>query len=529
MLSASDLKVLSSLISQMGAIINAIPGEVFTIKDVDTLVIMQRRLPESDLKNQLSQYNDIFAKQSGVGITEITNSMIAYVRIKVLLESGIDALDGKAYRELFRECKSQITRINNIIRLTKTSSLIAEEYQKDRIAATLKKNEAFIVCLEAEMTAIEKKLERMPKVEEELPETKESEPKKQREEQSPVKREGFFEKLEKKANARKEKKEIGEFLKNEEKKQSKTWCEEIPFYDKNLSFQNSIVCKDIPAYTLMKRKNNIYFGLSKNVGKSSYNNSDGSLVELTKASEEFLQFVTEDLLSGEYSLSPFLDSEKKGMEMYFDFVTRCFKEHIGVTLTVREYLNFKVYYNQLVSKMFELERHQKEDYYKALILADRYLCYMKCYGLDCSDTRAEVIGKIIAEDSETYIGDIVLIINNHIVDIGAKEDLELLKSEIEHFHEKEDIMTIPEKNCEPVEAIPQAMPQIIPQELTQNNYMQIVIQLLDGKREVIDEALYASDNIKQALFDYERKEASVKRLGFRNNGVDVFYKEEVKR
>lgn len=524
MLSVSDQKVLEAMLSQMGAIINAIPGEVFTMRDVDTLVIMQRRLQESDLKKQLSQYNEIFAKQSGAGIPDITNSMIAYIRIKVLLESGVDSFDGKAYRELFKECKSQITRINNIVRLTKTSSLTAEEYQKDRIEATLKKNEAFIVCIENEMAHIEKKLERLPK-EQEPVEAVIEEKRKKNVVSTPERKEGFLEKLEKKMAARKEKKEIGDFLKNEEKKQSLTCCEEVPFYDRSLSFQISMICKDIPAYSLMKRKNNIYFGLSKNVGKSTYDNSDGTLVELTKASEEFLQFMTEDLLGGEYNLSPFSENEKEGMQMYFDFISRCFEVHIGVTLTVREYLNFKIYYNQLVSLMFELERQEKEDYYKALILADSYLCYMKSYGLGCADTRNEVIKNLIAEDNEAYCSDIELIISNHIVDAGAKDDLEKLIADIKHFHEKEETTLQTEVISEPVEVLPQ-MPV---QGATQNNYMQIVIQLLDGKREVIDEALYASDNIRQALLDFERKDACVKRLGFRNNGVDVFCKEEVNR
>ncbi|WP_207647346.1 hypothetical protein [Parasporobacterium paucivorans] len=510
----------------MGTIINAIPGEVYTITDVDTLVIIHRRLTESDIKRQLSQYNDIFVKQTGAGIPDITNSMIAYVRVKVLLESGVDTFDGKVYRELFKECKNQITRINNIIRLTKTSALTAEEYQKDRIAATLKKNEAFIVCLEAEMASIEKKLDRLPKVEEE-----ETNPIQTKEVTKipQEKKEGFLERLEKKVNARKEKKEIGEFLRNEEKKQAKTCCEEIPYYDRNLVFTVSMVCKDIPAYTLLRRKNNIYFGLSKNVGKSNYDNSDGTLVELTKASEEFLQFMTEDLLGGEYTLNPFSEQEKEGMEMYFDFVTRCFEVHIGVTLTVREYLNFKVYYNQLVSMMFDLERQQKEDYYKALILADRYQCYMRCYGLEYTDSRDKAIEHILSECNENYISDIELILNNHIVDSGAKDDLEQLKEEIEHFHMKVEIADASVAVCEPVKVLPQVMQQEIPHEITQNNYMQIVIQLLDGKREVVDEALYAGDNIRQALFDFERKDACIKRLGFRNNGVDIFYKEEVSR
>ena len=533
MLSTNDNKVLMNLISQMGAIINAIPGESYSIVDVDALVIIQRRLPESDIKKQLSQYNDIFAKQAEVGILDITNSMIAYIRIKTLLESGVDTFDGKAYRELFKECKNQIARIGNIIRLTKTSSLTAEEYQKDRIAITLQKNEAFIVCLESEMTSIEKKLERMPKVEEIAePEQVDETYKKISKDVSQTswkKREGLFERLEKKVNARKEKKQINEFLKNEEKKQAKTCCEEIPYYDRNLAFTESKVCKDIPAYTLLKKKNNVYFGLSKNVGKSNYDNSDGSLVELTKASEEFLQFMTEDLLGGEYTLNPFSQEEKRGMEMYFDFVTRCFESHIGVTLTIREYLNFKIYYNQLVSLMFELERQDKEDYYKALILSDRYLGYMRCYGLECIDARDEIIEQIVKECNANYLSDIDLILNNHIVDAGAKDDLEQLKGEIEHFHKKVEIVDDPVAICEQIENLSQITRQVVPQEFTQNNYLQLVIQLLDDKREVVDEALYASENISQALFDFERKDACIKRLGFRNNGVDVFYKEEVNR
>ena len=529
MLNASDSKVLMSIISQMGAIINAIPGEVYAITDVDMLVIMQRRLMESDLKKQLSQYNDIFAKQTGADISDIRNSMIAYVRMKVLLESGVDTFDGKAYRELFKECKNQITRINNIIRLTRTSALTAEDYQRDRIGATLKKNEAFIVCLEAEMASIEKKLERLPKLEEETDSVQAKEAHKEVAKIPQKKKVGVLERFEKKVNARKEKKEIGELLRNEEKKRAKTCCEEIPYYDRNLVFTVSMVCKDIPAYTLLRRKNNIYFGLSKNVEKSNYDNSDGTLVELTKASEEFLQFMTEDLLGGEYTLNPFSEQEKEGMEMYFDFVTRCFEAHIGVTLTVREYLDFKVYYNQLVSMMFELERQQKEDYYKALIVADRYLCYMRCYGLEYTDSRDEVIDHIINECNENYISDIELILNNHIVDAGAKEALEQLMDEIEHFHKKVETADESVVKCEPVEVIPELVPPALVQEITQNNYMQIVIQHLDHKREVVDEALYASDNIRQALSDFEGKDACIKRLGFRNNGVDVFYKEEVSR
>lgn len=56
--------------------------------------------------------------------------------------------------------------------------------------------------------------------------------------------------------------------------------------------------------------------------------------------------------------------------------------------------------------------------------------------------------------------------------------------------------------------------------------MQIVIQILNKDMEVVDEALYAGSNISQALYDYQSKVGYVKRLGFRNNGQDIFCKEE---
>lgn len=538
MLEASDQKVLLSMITEMGTIINAVPKEPFVSKDADTLLIMQRRLPESDLKRQLVQYNEIFSKQTGVGIPDITNSMIAYVRIKVLLESKVDTFDGQAYRELYKECKNQIARTNNIVKLTKTSAVTAEEYQKDRIEITLKKNMAFIASLENEIASVEKKLERLPKVEG-INKDVVNDPIKEKPQKKNIEKEnGFFENVRKVLASRKEKQEIEERLRNEEKKQSKTVCEEIAYYDRSLTFTDSMICKDIPTYSLLKRKNNIYFGLSKNVGKTAYDNADGNLVELTKASEEFLQFMTEDLLNGEFTLDIFSAEEKAGMQIYFDFMTRCFEQHIGVTMTVREYLNFKVYYNRLVSEMFELERKQKEDYYKALILADKYLGYMKSYLLECADSMDEIITHLVKDDCGAYVGDINLILDNHIVDAGAKEALEKLIFDMEYFHKKaeeeaNEIVEAPTEVAHVIQPerisnlVPTMIPGMYPAGMTQN-IMQIVIQILDAKNEVIDEALYAGDNIGQALYDYERKNACVKRLGFRNNGVDVFYKEEVK-
>ena len=257
-------------------------------------------------------------------------------------------------------------------------------------------------------------------------------------------------------------------------------------------------------------------------------------MELPSVPEEFLQYMTEDLLSNEFDLNPFSDEEKKGMQMYFEFMSKCFEQHIGITLTVAEYLNFKSYYNKVVLLMFELEREQKEDYYRALDLADSYMSYMACYDLECADEKELIISNLILEENKGYVDDLDLILKNHIVDKDAEENIRGLEKSILEFHkkeEKQEIQTVDAKKES--EIIPVAEPYSgnfmpgYPVQMLPNGMMQIVVQILNQNHEVVDEALYAGSNIKQALVDYETRNAQIKRLGLRSNGTDVFYKEEV--
>lgn len=124
-----------------------------------------------------------------------------------------------------------------------------------------------------------------------------------------------------------------------------------------------------------KRKDNVYFGLCQNVSKTVYNNRDKSLIELTEITEEFIQFMAYDLLSGEYDLKEFSVQEKKSVQMYFNFVTSCFQKNMGNTVNVQEYMAFKSYYNRLVQTSFELEERRHSDYYRALPLVEQYMAY----------------------------------------------------------------------------------------------------------------------------------------------------------
>lgn len=537
-----DYKLLEQMVPKMAGIMNVLPGEVFRMKDEDTLLIVLRRMESCQLKEELKSFCEVFEQKKGCSLQSLRVAAVAFVKIKILVEKELDSFTPRAYRELIKEFHTQCTKVGNIIHLSEVNVMTADEYQKEKIELTMEKNHSFLEAFEIEIAAIEKCIERMPVVEEKEEQTKVKAPKRYRTktEAEPVeepKKDNLFSKLQKQITDAKERKAVDEKLKEVQKDEADTRCKEIPFYDRSLVFTEHFECKDIPCYSILKRKNNAYFGLSKNIGKTTYDNSDQSLIELTEVTDEFLQFMQVDLLSDAYELTIFSDKEKDGLTMYFNFMSDCFKKHIGVTLTVQEYLNFKRYYNRLVLRMFDLEKQQKEDYYRALILADTYMSYMESYDLVCADDEETVIANLVDEKYGNYADDLELIIQNHIVDEDARKDLEDVIQRMKHFHEKaekegnsEREESLPLKELDKNLAISQmiGIPQMMPMYPMGMNpgVMQIVIQILNQDREVVDEALYAGSNITQALYDYQGKNGYIKRLGFRNNGQDIFCKEE---
>ena len=527
----TEQAIIKQSLNGMAQIINAIPGETYANKEAETLLIMQHRLPESDLKKQIEIYNAIFAKQGGASISDITDSAIAYVKIKVLSEAELLDFDATSLRDLIKEGRVNIDKTTNILRLSKTHLLTADEFQKEKIEKTAKKNEAFISALEEVIAEVEKRIERMPKPLE-LPEREFDFADEDKEAKKPVQdkpiqpKASVTERIQKFISSGREKREMEERLKDVEKEDAETGCKEIPFYDKTLYATEVMPCKDFGCYSLLKRKDNVYFGLTKNLKEKVYDNKDQSLIELTEITEEFLQFMTADVLTEEYELHAFTEDEKIGMRMYFNFVSKCFEKHIGNTLTVSEYLAFKRYYNRLVSEVMRLDEENHRNYYRALPIAEEYMELMAFYNMVLSESKREIVEGIIAGKSDAYLENLDLIIEHHIVDEEAKKDLLLLKERIVYFAD-EDHFCKPDKELEPDKAKPvQILPAgFIPQipmyqqagaPLIGNMYF--TLQCLNENREVVDEAYFATANMPQAMEDYRNKEAYIKRFGLIQDG-----------
>ena len=527
----TEQAIIKQSLNGMAQIINAIPGETYANKEAETLLIMQHRLPESDLKKQIEIYNAIFAKRGGASISDITDSAIAYVKIKVLSEAELLDFDAKSLRDLIKECRANIDKTTNILRLSKTHLLTADEFQKEKIEKIAKKNEAFISALEEVIAEVEKRIERMPKPLE-LPEQEFDFADEDKEAKKPVQdkpiqpKASVTERIQKFISSGREKREMEERLKDVEKEDAETGCKEIPFYDKTLYATEVMPCKDFGCYSLLKRKDNVYFGLTKNLTEKVYDNKDQSLIELTEITEEFLQFMTADVLTEEYELHAFTEDEKIGMRMYFNFVSKCFEKHIGNTLTVSEYLAFKRYYNRLVREVMRLDEEKHRNYYRALPIAEDYMELMVSYNMVLSESKREIVEGIIAGKSDAYLENLDLIIEHHIVDEEAKKDLLLLKERIVYFAD-EDHFCKPDKELEPDKAKPvQILPAgFIPQipmyqqvgaPLIGNMYF--TLQCLNENREVVDEAYFATANMPQAMEDYRNKEAYIKRFGLIQDG-----------
>lgn len=527
----TEQAIIKQSLNSMAQIINAIPGETYANKEAETLLIMQHRLPESDLKKQIEIYNAIFAKRVGASISDITDSAIAYVKIKVLSEAELLDFDAKSLRDLIKECRVNIDKTTNILRLSKTHLLTADEFQKEKIEKIAKKNEAFISALEEVIAEVEKRIERMPKPLE-LPEQEFDFADEDKEAKKPVQdkpiqpKASVTERIQKFISSGREKREMEERLKDVEKEDAETGCKEIPFYDKTLYATEVMPCKDFGCYSLLKRKDNVYFGLTKNLTEKVYDNKDQSLIELTEITEEFLQFMTADVLTEEYELHAFTEDEKIGMRMYFNFVSKCFEKHIGNTLTVSEYLAFKRYYNRLVREVMRLDEEKHRNYYRALPIAEDYMELMVSYNMVLSESKREIVEGIIAGKSDAYLENLDLIIEHHIVDEEAKKDLLLLKERIVYFAD-EDHFCKPDKELEldkskPVQILPAGFIPQIPMyqqagaPLIGNMYF--TLQCLNENREVVDEAYFATANMPQAMEDYRNKEAYIKRFGLIQDG-----------
>lgn len=139
----TEYAVLEKLLPAMAEIMNAVPGEGFRMQEEDTLLILQRRMEEGQLKEELVTFNEMFALKDACTISKLCEAMLAYFKIKLLVEAKQEKFTPRLERELLKEYDAQRTKITNLLHLSKVNVITADTYQKETIELAMKKIKPF--------------------------------------------------------------------------------------------------------------------------------------------------------------------------------------------------------------------------------------------------------------------------------------------------------------------------------------------------------------------------------------------------
>ena len=112
-----EIEIIKKQLPDMAGILNAIPGERFEIKGAQTLLIVQRRMEDTELQRELSVYTHLFSKESSPGVTELSNAAVSFVKIKTLCEAGKTDFDQVSIRELIKEFHAQKTKVVKVVNI----------------------------------------------------------------------------------------------------------------------------------------------------------------------------------------------------------------------------------------------------------------------------------------------------------------------------------------------------------------------------------------------------------------------------
>lgn len=542
-----EFQILNKIKGSMGEVVNAEVGKVFTIESADTLSIIQRRLQDCDLKRELELYGEIFTKKKGVTIDDIAKSVVSFLRVLSLIKSENYNFDMSTYENLLGDLQIQVEKLKNIIRLTKVSASATGDFKSGELDLVGQKNERIKQELEEEILNIKEKMKNYQPTVNNI----EAEKDKNSENDRLEKESRKFHKVEKKIDKNKidknkEKSSLfGKLLKPATTKQdtfkeikedefyhSKTRCREILYLQEKLVFTKSKPCRDIPEFTLYRKKELIFFGRTDLAKKRTYNNQSGELLELTKANEEFYLCMTEDVDNLKK-----LEISEDTMLMYFEFMNYCFEKYMGTILSANEYVQFKETYNVLLAKYYLEFQKQQQIYYDAMRLVDEYFVFIKCFLFSEECDRQELIRQVLNHETDSMLQKLKEIKEEHVVTELVLNQVDKLMNDIAKFQTEfdENVGETIEETIEKQGLVPEEKAQdgglrdvrqiaeIIGTDKNDSKKMQIIVQVLDTNHKVLDEAVYAKENIMQALYDLNKKNGKLKRIGIRSEDKEIFF------
>ena len=152
------------MLSELSTVYDAVPGQAFEPGHdvIARMSDMEYRSEESDFKQAVSDYNQMFVKNSNISIEDICLGYTAYIRLKVLSENRSDTFTPVVRRELIKEYKNAFVKVDNTIRVNSVMKMNVDTYKKVEI----EKKEVVIgklkEILQAEITKLEEMISSEP-------------------------------------------------------------------------------------------------------------------------------------------------------------------------------------------------------------------------------------------------------------------------------------------------------------------------------------------------------------------------------
>lgn len=294
------------------------------------------------------------------------------------------------------------------------------------------------------------------------------------------------------------------------------------FYDQDkLFFDKCFPSKDLSKYSVLTTKRQSFIGLSDHIKSKKYDNSDRTLIDISEGKGELVQFLTQDILSGEYNLSRFSEEESASMRFYFLLINEIFESEIGKTVDISEYLEFKGYYNRLCEMKFMLEREWQERERRCHDLYERFRSYMYLYGMEIQETEHELYEneadpflRKLAELKKSHLYDDVSILavdqlidefKTYAADYGVAEPVEADTSDT---GDTDDTSASSEASDTEAPVQPAELPDIKPP----YRDMKFFVTCADGDGHT-DRAVFAYNNLNNAVIGFLHHIGYVKTIG----------------
>lgn len=418
-------EVLDELIKPMDKVFELKEGEEFFFEKEKVLTVFADRLVDCDLKTEIKSYAKFFERK--LTQEEICDLCNCYLKIKAMYQKKSLYLDAVCKREYKNQMLLKIRILRRMNEIYAMQGMPSEGMYE--VILNFLEEKVNQVDISNDEDEIDTEAEVIEQVEETTEKTTKVEVKRKK-----VKRIKSDEKL----------------LKEALMDSSQTIVGEIRCVEKKRKVDEVYLAEDFCNFCIFKSEGGIYFGKVDNIQKRTYDNNDGSMLELTLADEDFLFIVCG------------IEKNNRIYE-YESFALYLIEEYGGKDISAKEIMGYEKRMENLKVRNFK-EYHDKE---RRRVKEELLLKQMNDVLFSFGSSKEESIEK--AKEGLKNLSE-------HVVSDVAKEYM----TDFLYEHKQEDMEV-----------------------MNHMKGLKVFVANLDVSGEIIDCATFAGSNLNRGFMTYE--------------------------